>query len=234
MPFVDPDPMLSYFTCDQVVERPRGPDQLLQRRELLRPRVRQALRAAEGRARPATSASRSSTRCSRASSSRARTTCSTRSPRLQAYRKGRFEGFVRQPAKIGPVVYPNTSPTYAQLKPVECLVRRAMTAAAAAAIIAIIAVVACSRWRCGVLLAPAPPHGRRAGVSARFVSGKVLGSLATLVFVVVLQLLPVPGRRDGSGREPLPRPQPHPEPARQADRGVRPRRVQGRRSSSPT
>ena len=37
-PFVDPDPMLSYFTCDQVSERPRGPDELLQRRELLRPR----------------------------------------------------------------------------------------------------------------------------------------------------------------------------------------------------
>ena len=39
-------------------------------------------------------------------------------PDTQAYRKGRFEGFVRQPAKIGPVVYSNTSPSYAQLKPV--------------------------------------------------------------------------------------------------------------------
>ena len=38
-------------------------------------------------------------------------------PELQAYRKGRFEGFVRQPAKIGPVVYQQTSPTYAVLKP---------------------------------------------------------------------------------------------------------------------
>ena len=39
-------------------------------------------------------------------------------PDLQAYRKGKFEGFVRQPAKLGPVVYSNTSPSYARLKPV--------------------------------------------------------------------------------------------------------------------
>ena len=38
-------------------------------------------------------------------------------PELQAYRKGRFEGFVQQPAKIGPVIYQQTSPTYAVLKP---------------------------------------------------------------------------------------------------------------------
>ena len=37
-PFVDPDPMLSYFTCDQLSHRPRRPDQLLQRRELVRRR----------------------------------------------------------------------------------------------------------------------------------------------------------------------------------------------------
>ena len=38
-------------------------------------------------------------------------------PELQAYVKDRFEGFVRQPAEIGPVLYSNTSPSYAQLKP---------------------------------------------------------------------------------------------------------------------
>ena len=42
-------------------------------------------------------------------------------PDLQAYRKDRFEGFVRQPAKIGPVVYSNTSPSYARLKPVSAV-----------------------------------------------------------------------------------------------------------------
>ena len=51
-PFVDPDQMLSYFTCCPGRGRSREPDGLLQRRELVRPRVRPAVRGAEGRARP--------------------------------------------------------------------------------------------------------------------------------------------------------------------------------------
>ena len=34
---------------------------------------------------------------------------------LQAYRTDRFEGWLRQPAEIGPVLFSNTSPTYANL-----------------------------------------------------------------------------------------------------------------------
>ncbi len=40
-------------------------------------------------------------------------------PESQAYVKDRFTGWVKQPAKTGPVLYSNTSPTYAQLKPVS-------------------------------------------------------------------------------------------------------------------
>jgi peptide/nickel transport system substrate-binding protein len=36
-------------------------------------------------------------------------------PDLQAYRTDRFEGWLRQPADIGPVLFSNTSPTYANL-----------------------------------------------------------------------------------------------------------------------
>ena len=75
--------------------------------------------AAEGGARRRRSASRSSTRCSRAFSSGACTTRCTCIRTLQVYRKGRFEGFVRQPAKTGPVYYSNTSPSYALMKPVS-------------------------------------------------------------------------------------------------------------------
>jgi peptide/nickel transport system substrate-binding protein len=39
-------------------------------------------------------------------------------PDTQAYRKDRFTGFVRQPAETGPVIYSNSSPSYARLKPV--------------------------------------------------------------------------------------------------------------------
>lgn len=37
---------------------------------------------------------------------------------LQAYRTDRFEGWTRQPAETGPVLFTNTSPTYFNLKPI--------------------------------------------------------------------------------------------------------------------
>jgi peptide/nickel transport system substrate-binding protein len=40
------------------------------------------------------------------------------SPDLQAYRTDRFEGWLRQPAEVGPVLFSNTSPTYANLQPI--------------------------------------------------------------------------------------------------------------------
>ena len=45
-------------------------------------------------------------------------------PETQAYVKDRFEGFVRQPAKIGPVLYSNTSPSYAAAQAGERVVGR--------------------------------------------------------------------------------------------------------------
>ena len=39
-------------------------------------------------------------------------------PDLQAYRTDTFEGWVQQPADIGPVMFSNTSPSYVQLTPV--------------------------------------------------------------------------------------------------------------------
>ncbi|HVD55749.1 MAG TPA: hypothetical protein VNC17_02825, partial [Thermoleophilaceae bacterium] len=41
-----------------------------------------------------------------------------RDPETIAYVKDRFTGFVQQPEKTGPVLFSNTSPTYARLKPV--------------------------------------------------------------------------------------------------------------------
>ncbi len=50
-PYVDPDQMLSYFQCSQISADPDDPDELLERRQLVRPRLRQALQAAERGAR---------------------------------------------------------------------------------------------------------------------------------------------------------------------------------------
>jgi peptide/nickel transport system substrate-binding protein len=37
----------------------------------------------------------------------------------QAYRTDRFEGWTRQPADIGPVLFSNSSPTYANLRAID-------------------------------------------------------------------------------------------------------------------
>ena len=56
--------------------------------------------------------------------------------------KDRFEGFVRQPAEIGPVLYSNTSPSYAQLKPVSASASGDDDGGGSGAIIAIVALAA--------------------------------------------------------------------------------------------
>jgi peptide/nickel transport system substrate-binding protein len=117
-PFVDPDPMLSYFTCDQLSMDPDNPtnyyndanwcdeeyDRLYkeQNQELDRAKrvelVHEMLRIFYDSATYNNIA---------------------QNPDLQAYRTDRFEGWLRQPADVGPVIFSNTSPTYANLTPIE-------------------------------------------------------------------------------------------------------------------
>ena len=180
-PFVDPDPMLSYFTCDQVSSDPEDPSNYYNDANYCDPeydKLYQQQKVELDRDKREQIVHEMLTRFQQSGTYHVLYT----EPELQAYRKGRFEGFVRQPAKIGPVVYPQTSPTYAALKPASASSggddgarqrrdhrdRRRGGAGR----------------RRGVLLAPAPPHGLREGVSARFIGGKVLGSLGTLLFVV--------------------------------------------------
>ena len=117
-PYVDPDPMLSYFTCGQLSSDPDDPtnyyndanwcdpeyDRLYteQNQELDRAKrvelVHQMLRLMYD------SATYNNL---------------SQNPDLQAYRTDRFEGWVRQPAEVGPVIFSNTSPSYAILTPIE-------------------------------------------------------------------------------------------------------------------
>jgi peptide/nickel transport system substrate-binding protein len=117
-PFVDPDPMLSYFTCDQVSSDPENPtdyyndaswcdkryDQLYaqQKVELDPDRRHQIVAEMLTRFHDA----------------------AVYDPlylagNLQAYRTDRFTGWTRQPAEIGPVLFTQSSPTYFNLKPVS-------------------------------------------------------------------------------------------------------------------
>jgi peptide/nickel transport system substrate-binding protein len=114
-PFVDPDPQLSYFTCDQVTTDVKNilyndanwcseeydalyeqqkveldPDR---RREIVHEMLLMFYEAAPY-------------------------AVLFEDADLQAYRTDRFEGWVKQPADTGPVLFSNTSPTYTRLVPV--------------------------------------------------------------------------------------------------------------------
>src|SRR5262245_21423577 len=115
-PFVDPDPQLSYFTCDQVSTNPDEPldyyndanwcsedyDALYeeQNQELDRERREELVHE-----------------MLTLFYEDAAYVVLDYSPDLQAYRTDRFDGWVHQPAEIGPVLFSNTSPTYAELQP---------------------------------------------------------------------------------------------------------------------
>ena len=120
VPFVDPDPMLSYFTAAELGNYndanwtdPAFDDLYVQQKEELDPDrrveiVHEMLTMLHDAAVyiPLHLA-----------------------PDLQAYRTDRFEGWVRQPAEVGPVMFSNTSPSYVQLRPVGADERRGRRAA---------------------------------------------------------------------------------------------------------
>ena len=115
-PFVDPDPMLSYFTCDQVTTDPDEPgsndanwcseeyDALYEQQKVeLDPDRRREIVA----------------EMLRLFNREATYLVLSLDPELQAYRTDRFEGWTQQPAEVGPVLFNNTSPTYANLTVIE-------------------------------------------------------------------------------------------------------------------
>ena len=157
-PFVDPDPMLSYFTCDQVASDPDNPTDYYNDANYCDPELRQALRAAEGRARPREAARRSCTRCSPAAAKWGVYFVLYTEPDTQAYVKDRFEGWVKQPAKTGPVLYSNTSPTYAQPEAGRGHGGGGDDGGGSGAIIAI-AIAACSQSASAASCSEPPAHG---------------------------------------------------------------------------
>ncbi|HAP78008.1 MAG TPA: hypothetical protein DCR14_18240 [Acidimicrobiaceae bacterium] len=115
-PFVDPDPLLSYFTCDQVTYDAAEAgyndanwcsdeyDALYQQQnqeldkakriELVHEMIRLFYRESTY-------------------------VVLYHDADTQAYRTDRFEGWLQQPAGTGPVIFTNSSPTYFNLKPIE-------------------------------------------------------------------------------------------------------------------
>jgi peptide/nickel transport system substrate-binding protein len=111
-PFVDPDPELSYFTCDQVTTDPAEPlyndanwcseeyDALYEQQKVELDRGRRQEIVHE---------------MLRHFYSESTYVVLFYDADLQAYRTDRFEGWLQQPAETGPVMFTNSSPTYANL-----------------------------------------------------------------------------------------------------------------------
>jgi peptide/nickel transport system substrate-binding protein len=114
-PFVDPDPMLSYFTCDQVASDPEDPtnyynDANLCDKEYDKLYAQQKVE--RDQAKRMDIVHRMLTRFYE----QAVYFPLYYSADLQAYRKDKFEGWVKQPEDSGPVLFSNTSPSYSTLK----------------------------------------------------------------------------------------------------------------------
>jgi peptide/nickel transport system substrate-binding protein len=112
VPYVDPDPMLSYMTCDHITYDPEEPgwndgnwcseeyDALYEQQKVELDEARRREIVAE---------------MLRLFNREATYLVLLLDPDIQAYRTDRFEGWTQQPADVGPVLFTNSSPTYANL-----------------------------------------------------------------------------------------------------------------------
>jgi peptide/nickel transport system substrate-binding protein len=115
-PFVDPDPQLSYFTCDQLTTNVDEPgnndanwcdpkyDELYQQQKVELDRDKRIEIVHE---------------MVKYFHDNATYVVLLEDGDPQAYRTDRFEGWLRQPAETGPVLFSNSSPTYANLTAIE-------------------------------------------------------------------------------------------------------------------
>ncbi len=115
-PFVDPDPMLSYFTCDLVSQDPDDPTNYYNDASLCDPEYDKLYKEQKvelDHDKRVDIVHRMLTRFY----SQAVYFPLYYSADLQAYKKSKFQGWVRQPAETGPVLFSNSSPSYVRLEP---------------------------------------------------------------------------------------------------------------------
>jgi peptide/nickel transport system substrate-binding protein len=115
-PFVDPDPMLSYFTCDQVSSDPDDPTNYYNDANWCDKQYDALYKQQHEEVDKAKRVELVHQMLTRFYESATYNVLYVY-PDTQAYRKNRFTGWIRQPEKTGPVLFSNSSPTYARLKP---------------------------------------------------------------------------------------------------------------------
>jgi peptide/nickel transport system substrate-binding protein len=116
VPFVDPDQMVSYFQCDQVSSDPDDPTNYYNDASWCDKQydaLYKQQKVEVDHAKRVDIVHQMLTRFYEAAVYDVLYVY----PDLQAYRKNRFTGWIRQPEKTGPVLFSNSSPTYARLKP---------------------------------------------------------------------------------------------------------------------
>jgi peptide/nickel transport system substrate-binding protein len=116
-PFVDPDPMFSYFKCDQLSSDPDDPTNYYNDANWCDPAYDADYKAQNTELDPDTRMEIGA-RMLKLMYDAAVYNVILYNGDLQAYRTDRFEGWIRQPAETGPVLFSNTSPTYAALTPI--------------------------------------------------------------------------------------------------------------------
>ena len=122
-PFVDPDPMLSYFTCDQVTTDPD--DARVQRRQLVRRASTTSCTSSRRSSSTPTRGARSSHEMLRLFNRRVDVPrAARRTPTLQAYRTDRFEGWTAAAGRDRPGAVHQHVADLRQPDPVEAAMRR--------------------------------------------------------------------------------------------------------------
>lgn len=116
-PFVDPDPMLSYFTCGQLSSDPEDPTNYYNDANWCDPTFDEDY-AAQNQELDLEQRKEIVARMLREFYDSATYNVLYYDGDLQAYRTDRFEGWLRQPAETGPVMFSNSSPSYANLTPI--------------------------------------------------------------------------------------------------------------------
>ncbi|MFN8222366.1 MAG: ABC transporter substrate-binding protein [Gaiellales bacterium] len=116
-PYVDPDPMLSYFQCSQLSKDPDDPTNYYNDANWCDPAYDADYKLQNVELDHAKRVEIAQRMLKRFYDSASYNVLNYESD-LQAYRTDRFEGWVRQPAETGPVMFSNTSPSYFLLKPV--------------------------------------------------------------------------------------------------------------------
>jgi peptide/nickel transport system substrate-binding protein len=139
VPFVDPDPMLSYFTCDQIADDPENPTDYYNDANYCDPEYDKLYEQQKVELDDQKRVDLVHEMLQRQAEWGVYHTLYTE-PDAQAYVKDRFDGWVRQPGETGPVLYTNSSPTYARLKPASATASGGDDGGGSGAIIAIAAV----------------------------------------------------------------------------------------------